>query len=573
MQFLLLYLYVLYTMNFKEYIDRAYSDLGLIPINGQDLAVDKVLTEFFINGKKNVILSADTGTGKSIIGAVVSKIFSYHFENEFKDGELLPSLITVHSNSLVKQYTKSFERFPSTEFHQILGASNYKCEAGQQMSVDKHKTYTGEDCFKKMADKGIIQKYCNDCEYHIAKSMINSTNALITNYSYHFISSLWSQHLKPRKITIFDEAHTINDVFCEHTSIFVSVDRLESYIDECRKLFPIATREWIEQLSEIKDKIKSNRINESNYVQPLKEIMNCYKGISGIFEKEAKEANINDYVKYNKIGKKYFNLGCKIGDLFTHKFDHVFESKDKEFSIKPIFVGEMSKLVMSEYNLFMSATISPEFMNTTLKLPSYETAFIKLAPVYDPSNKTVSFIGNHRLNKAAMENPVIIEELQETVSEIVNSGSDDGMKGLMLTPSFAVGELLSKKINSKKTKIFLHKSGIKADDIVKEFKAYNGPSILISPSIYEGLDFADDLSRYQIIVKAPYPSLGEKRMKHIADNYGEIYRIMTIKKIIQGIGRSVRNKDDWALTFILDKNAEMLFKSSLNVWKDQFEYN
>lgn len=51
----------------------------------------------------------------------------------------------------------------------------------------------------------------------------------------------------------------------------------------------------------------------------------------------------------------------------------------------------------------------------------------------------------------------------------------------MFTPSFTLGELLSQKI-PKETKVFLHKSGIKADVIVNEFKAYNGKTVLISPS-------------------------------------------------------------------------------------------
>ena len=65
-------------------------------------------------------------------------------------------------------------------------------------------------------------------------------------------------------------------------------------------------------------------------------------------------------------------------------------------------------------------------------------------------------------------------------------------------------------------------------------------------------------------------SIYDNRMKHIADKYPDIYKIMTIKKIVQGLGRSVRNKDDYCLSFILDQTAEQLFKSPLNVWRNQF---
>jgi len=34
----------------------------------------------------------------------------------------------------------------------------------------------------------------------------------------------------------------------------------------------------------------------------------------------------------------------------------------------------------------------------------------------------------------------------------------------------------------------------------------------------------------------------------------------TILKIVQGAGRSIRSKDDWAHTFILDSNINRLFR-------------
>jgi Rad3-related DNA helicase len=133
-----------------------------------------------------------------------------------------------------------------------------------------------------------------------------------------------------------------------------------------------------------------------------------------------------------------------------------------------------------------------------------------------------------------------------------------------------VAEQIANGITGK-ARVFLHDRNTKLNDLIAEFKNYTKSAVLISPSIFEGLDFAGDNSRFQILLKAPYPSLGEKRMKHIADNYGEIYRLMTLKKIIQGIGRSVRSEDDYATTYVLDANIKKLFNSSLNVWKDQFE--
>jgi Rad3-related DNA helicase len=88
--------------------------------------------------------------------------------------------------------------------------------------------------------------------------------------------------------------------------------------------------------------------------------------------------------------------------------------------------------------------------------------------------------------------------------------------------------------------------------------------------MFEGLSLDDDLSRFQIYVKAPYASLGEKRVKYIADNYKQLYELQTILRIIQGAGRSVRSEEDYATTYMLDSMLSYLWKSRLNEWKDEF---
>ena len=550
----------------KELIAEAYSDLKLFPINGQDRLIEQVLIEFFVNKKRNVILSAPTGTGKSIIGGVVARVFAKVFEEETDD--VYPAMLVVHSNSLVKQYGQTFSKFKSEEFHQIIGAANYTCAAASALSVEK-RPFTGEDCFKSVADNETQKRFCDTCAYARAKSYINNTKCLITNYSYHFISSMYSHHVKPRKIVIFDEAHNINDVFCEHNAIYLSVERIDRYIDELKKFFPGELKVQLDAFAEYKRFLEKQTISEGNYIEFIKLLVKTYTSISRYITNAANPNNLERYLKLKKMAKKYADFACKISDLISYQYEHVLEVKENEFSIKPVFVDTMSGIILSEYNLFMSATISDSYMLTTVGLKEQDTAFIKMPPVYEAENKTVVYCGAHRLNYTAMKNEEVIEDLREMVSEIVKDANKDNYKGLMLTPSFAVGELLSKKL-PKGTKLFLHKPGEKVDSIISQFKKHKGAALLVSPSIYEGLDFADDDSRYQIIVKAPYPSLGEKRMKYIADRYPEIYRIMTLKKIVQGIGRSCRNKDDWCITFLLDANAQQLFDSRLNVWINEF---
>lgn len=567
----------------KSYIAQAYKEINMIPINGQDAIVERILIDFFINKKRNVILSASTGIGKSIIGAVVAKTFSYIFEeDENSEDRVFPSMIVVHSNSLVKQYGETFNKFKPTEFHQIIGANNYHCEAATALSKE-NVVSNAEDCFESIADEQIKKKYCFNCEYKRAKSYVNNTDCLITNYSYHFISRMVSNHVAKRKIMIFDEAHNINEVFCDHNSIKVSKENLEKYIDEIKLHFAIETKVQRKVLRDVRDQLENKSVTEANYVSVIKSLMAAYRGIARVFkDKNTDKSDVEKYMKLNRIAKRYDDLASKISDLLHFKYDHAFDGYDpenknhygdkypREFTIKPIFVDNMSDKIMSDYNLFMSATISDEFMFITMGLNPNETSFIKLPPAYDPENKTVVFSGNHKLNFTSMKNPDVLKDINDTVKATLDDAHEDEYKGLILTPSFDVSEMIAANVPTH-TKVFLHKRGTKVDPIIQQFKDYKyGSAVLISPSIYEGLDFKDDYSRFQLILKAPYPSLGDKRMKYIANKYPKVYRIMTLMKIVQGIGRSCRNKDDWAITVIIDKNAEELFNSNLNVWHDEF---
>ena len=126
-------------------------------------------------------------------------------------------------------------------------------------------------------------------------------------------------------------------------------------------------------------------------------------------------------------------------------------------------------------------------------------------------------------------------------------------------------------ISSGSIKLYEHRQGEKLEQILTSFKNHTGGSaVLISPAMFEGVDLPGDLSRFQILVKAPFPSLGDKRMKFILDRHPDLYNVITIMKMVQGAGRSVRSPEDHAVTYCLDQNGQRIFNSNHNIWKDEF---
>jgi Rad3-related DNA helicase len=135
-------------------------------------------------------------------------------------------------------------------------------------------------------------------------------------------------------------------------------------------------------------------------------------------------------------------------------------------------------------------------------------------------------------------------------------------QGIIHTSSFAIGNevynLLSKESQER---ILLYTSTQEKEDYIRILKYDIKNRILMGPSILEGIDLPDNQSRFQIILKMPYPSLSNTFVKLKSEYDKSWYNMKTTLNILQGIGRSIRNPTDWAETYILDTNVIYLLKN------------
>ena len=83
-------------------------------------------------------------------------------------------------------------------------------------------------------------------------------------------------------------------------------------------------------------------------------------------------------------------------------------------------------------------------------------------------------------------------------------------KGIIHCHSYKVASYI--KNNIRNSRILIHGSDNR-DTILEKHKKSRKPTVLISPSMTEGVDLKGELSRFQIICKVPYPYLGDKLIK------------------------------------------------------------
>lgn len=564
-------------MIYEPAILEAFSKLGKSPRGKQVAYCNQIIEAYLERNKKMVVLSAPTGTGKSIIGAVVAEVMH---DLLGRQEQQCGSFILMGTNILATQYAETFDGI--RDFLQVKGANNYPCHALSTMQE-----YVGADscCEKDMRMskepdlEQIVSKYCGKCEFAYVKRAKHAVTHLITNYSYYFIDRLFTHQHAKRTITVWDEAHTINDAFAEHCAVYVSDKRLATLAEEITEHLKVGDMSIFATIKKMRDDIKSGHIDDSNYLEKLDRLHEVYTYVKNKAMELAMinlKSDIKLYSKLSKLSKKYGDMACKIGDLLAYDYEHIFElNKElKELSVKPIFVGSMfNTLINSDYQLFMSATVSGQMLIETLGLNPNDLEYIKLPPCFPVENKKVVFLNVEKLNYTTMKDVSIQDKIANTCRKLVERHYNENESGIILTPSFDVTDLIVKHLSkkSKDVKIFHHERGTKLAPLVDKFKEYSEPSVLISPSMFEGLSLDDELSRYQVYVKAPYASLGEKRMKYIADHHKNMYQLATILRIIQGAGRSVRGPEDYAVTYCIDSMLSYLWKSNLNEWKDEFQ--
>jgi Rad3-related DNA helicase len=546
---------------------KAFNDLGYIPLENQAETVEKIICAFE-SGKKNVFLHAPTGSGKSLIALVVQKVIGQK------------AVIVTATNALTDQYKRDYPGVPS-----IIGANNYPCKLRQRLGFSNA---NAETCYKKSrffyTRFETPQPECelSSCEFANTRSLKNKQPVVVTNYAYYIIDQLYIKAITGEEgnwfkvgLGIFDEAHLINEQFSQHYSIFYSISRGEEYLADIRKLLDQEDSQMEQAYRKvfniIDENIERGSIGPANHMKFIDMLERFYlKMIDIIDTKKIYASAETSYDALNSMKGKYHGLFCKIDDYKKYKYEVVVDVKKTEgsLSVVPVFVGKTSEHMMQGLNLFMSATLDFNFMVKTLDLDKAECCYIQVPYGFNKDDKTIDFsFACRKLNFNNMNDDQIVADMRHNIETIVANHVDEN--GVIITTSFQMAKQLADQLTVSHD-VICHENNRPAVEVIRQFKKASKPTILISPSLFEGVDFPGLISQFQIMPKAPFLSLGSKRMFHISRKHRTIYTQLTIMRMNQALGRSTRGRGDKSITYMLDENCKKLFRSSLNDCRHQF---
>ena len=513
-------------MNFPE---------GFNPRNKQAQAINAI-EKAFDNGKKFVIVHADTGVGKTHLAKTLgnaSKDVPVEYERIVKNysifGEDGPSLVDnfepfgcyalTITKSLQDQYQTTFE-----DTGVLKGKGNYQCDIDDTLSVDV------APCIYIANQKNECWK-ANRCPYYNSRNDMLTSKFSTLNYSMFF--SL-PPHLRKRQILVCDEGseleeQLVNQFTCDiDISFLMKTQTLVTPFpnDENNKPKVLS---WLDNLS----------INVEKSSQSYKDWF-------------ADIPNKKDTITFNKKKQEYTrltNLQNSLALLIETFYDsnYIIERLENAIRFIPLKVDVLSKYIFNyaEKVVILSATIiDPISFCKNLGIKNYE--YVHIGTDFDPEKSPIHIMAKQKLNFSNLKS--MLPTLMDQIKGIMKHHKDE--KGIIHTHTQYLTDYIRENIKSDR--LLCREAGVNNEQILKIHEQSEKPTILVSPSMTYGVDLKGDLSRFQIILKAPWLPTKDVRVEKLMKIDKEWYANSMLKTLVQACGRSVRCKDDYCETYILD---------------------
>lgn len=485
------------------------------------------------SSKKFLFLNAETGSGKSLIG-----LEAFYPE---------PIFYLCSSKALQDQIEKDFK------VEVLKGRGNYRCSLNDEYTVEEcprkiiEWQVTYESMKQGLSKDFVRQKYLRMfrlresdlnsclCPYRIQKQKVERSTIGVLNYHVFFFNKNYSYLGDRERVIIVDEADQFEEALADFVSIEVSYKFLRKY------MLPIP--EKIQSMKEFR------RWGE--------ELFRVLKHIQDMTDKSLIDLD-EEYHRF------YYNLILiwgimdDLGEEFDRRWMFHNDIEGEKVKVRPIWLDR--KLVDEIFFrhgkrfLFMSATLpAPQVFARMLGIRDDEYDYMDLE--YSLGKKTIVIKNSYKLNKENSDNG--IEIVKPVLKELLVRHSTE--KGLILTTT----NKLAKEISSSFSGRCLY---VDAGNYQTQFEKHKAGenTVLVSASLWRGIDLRDDLARFVIITKIPFPDLGDRLIQKRAysGKFGHLWYIsQAVLMLIQGSGRGVRHEKDYCIVYILDGYIMELLKN------------
>lgn len=552
----------------------------------QKETIDKIL-QSFRKGTKTVVLVAPTGSGKTIINLFSGKEMggSYYstplrvlvdqVRNDLtgKLREERLGWVIMGRGAYPCPYQIELENEQYSK--DIIRAGSYEKERLREIHELKLKEFTadGAPCtashpiYKYDGQSYERCPFLDECGYYKDRDKAVQSLNIVTTLDYLLVGILPGLGLDPdanssvgweqRPIMIIDEAHYLPSKLCDFYSINISKKSLPEFpYDVLLKNMGEGSPD--KALEEFQKLFPDYRYKQESYLEFLESTFNSTE-TDDIISYYGREIPISTAIMRQR---KLVNRISFMSHSLDTDVEWIYNRDDKGMYWKPY---SPKRFVEKFWNIFDHVILSSatffgikEYLDD-LGLSQYPYEIIYVKSTFPPESAPIIPVSTVGLNKNNFDNT--IESVVSDIDNILDKHPEE--RGIIHCNSYAYKrEIEGRSRNGDR--FISHESDNRADKLRDFISQKGGNKVLLSVNMGEGIDLRDDFARFQIIVKCPYPSLGDPWTKLHFDRSKTWYENQTIIQILQMCGRIIRSKEDWGTTYFVDRNIMNLLERNKN---------
>ena len=488
--------------------------------------------EAYQSGKKCVVVIAPTGFGKSLVNAA--------FSSASKSFYVTPQLALIDqllSDPILKG------RFVS-----IKGRQNYKCYYSPRRGVHVGKCVTeGYPCNERL----------DVCPYWMQKHLAFQSPSVLMSLAYLILEGTTEgseTYLGTRDLLVLDEAHNLEEQCLNHVALKFSPFSVPYEI--YHKLLP--------DLKKVDSRVELDVF--------LADVAGYLKLMLGRLETKSEQGEISLIDAENKALMERFLENYNLF-MFSNS-EWVWEIRNDQLLLQPVFAREFMKNLVwkrGEYYLISSATIldSEEYVQlnglTDLLRPD-EIEILQVPSTFPPENRPIIDAAVGRLTRQEWDGnlPLAVAAVEEILRREKGSVA-------IHTHSYRHQRALVSNLSSDlKGRLIVH-SAEDREEKLQEWMRSRG-KVFVSVAFNEGQDWAYEICEAQILLKVPFPDLGDRRVKRRLElGFRRWYQNQAMLEVIQAYGRAVRAEDDTARFYVVDGSFKELVANTWAFIPDWFK--
>lgn len=554
------------TQNIRDFFPTSEHIVRPRPM--QVRVLDAIQTAFD-KGKRNVLLEAPVGSGKSAMAVAVAKYFG--------DAHIL-----TPRKSLQDQYVTDFK---AEQMALMKGRSGYPClynplnrdkdekeyrrvikliERGQSVQPIKGEKDCGNgyckdntavfnECTggKIIGNPGDPVRYQQPCPYNVAIEVAQDNPIVIHNLHSFIYQSSFAERFDQRKLMIIDECHDVEGIIRGFSELKIVIPKRLGATDipSSRLVYLDDWATWFETYQEW--------FSDALPIRPKP---------SDVSERDAFLTQI----------AKVRSLSENFGKEFSVAWEQHPSKFETKFTFTPRDVSNLCRnylMNFGEKRLLMSGTIYSKAMYCKATgLDMEETEFIKVGSTFPLDSRPIFFVDKYKVDTSFHKWDENFADMIAKIRVLMNNFDD--VKGLIHTPSYMASEQIYHAL--KNTKRIVKHDKDNFHEKLTEFFADRGNSVFLSPICQQGVDFKHDRARFQVVLRVPNLNTSDPFVNFQVKNNFSWYNYQTLIIFGQQIGRINRAEDDWGVTVLMDSRFEKFLnknKATLPKWlMDAIQY-